>query len=167
MAAVRRCPTCGYSGDEEFCPFDGTALAVLKARVPHVEDSDEDTNARPSGDESPTLRDPNFGEWEVPKGIHHAKNLIGETIGERYVIQSILGQGGMGTVYAAHQTSVERSVSRFSIENFQRMITSFDAFIRKLWRPQNCLTPIAFPSLTSGKQVICSTSSWSIYEVGH
>ena len=128
MTAVRRCPTCGYSGDEEFCPFDGTALTLLQATDPHIEASTESINPQLSGDDSPTLKDPNFGEWEVPKGIHHPKNLIGETIGERYVIQSILGQGGMGAVYAAHQTSVERSVA---IKVLNREFSENDHIIRR------------------------------------
>jgi len=38
-------------------------------------------------------------------------NLIGNTINERYQVESELGRGGMGTVYRAHDSTLNRDVA--------------------------------------------------------
>jgi serine/threonine-protein kinase len=40
-----------------------------------------------------------------------APDLIGHDLDGRYRLESILGQGGMGTVYRAMQTSISRQVA--------------------------------------------------------
>jgi serine/threonine-protein kinase len=37
--------------------------------------------------------------------------LIGSTVDGRYLVQSMLGQGGMGAVYKAHQKTMNRSIA--------------------------------------------------------
>ena len=38
-------------------------------------------------------------------------NLIGTTINERYQVKPELGRGGMGTVYRAHDSTLNRDVA--------------------------------------------------------
>ena len=39
------------------------------------------------------------------------ENLVGETLDGRYEIRDILGEGGMGIVYLAHQPTMDRDVA--------------------------------------------------------
>jgi serine/threonine protein kinase len=72
-AGPGRCPQCAttYSGNEKFCPFDGSLLETV---------IDWDPDADP---------------------------LIGCTVSDRYMIECVLAQGGMGTVYKVRHTKLE------------------------------------------------------------
>jgi serine/threonine protein kinase len=38
-------------------------------------------------------------------------NLVGRTLGNKYLIEALVGIGGMGAVYAAHHTRIDRQVA--------------------------------------------------------
>ncbi len=58
--------------------------------------------------------------------------LIGKVIDERFEIRSVLGQGGMGTVYRAHQRSVDREVAVKLIDpRLAREVTAVRRFLRE------------------------------------
>jgi serine/threonine protein kinase len=124
IANSGRCPTCGYVGRGEVCPFDGTALVKSSFMLPDTNQASRDadvdgqnlTSLAPTlAPVTPTLhtglRKEDFGHWAEPEVIQKSKSLIGRSLGGRYTITSVLGRGGMGTVYAAHQASVDRSVA--------------------------------------------------------
>jgi ABC-type Fe3+ transport system substrate-binding protein len=56
--------------------------------------------------EAPPPEDPRF-----PGGPRSLRDAVGSTIEDRYILEGILGEGGMGVVFRAQQTSVHRPVA--------------------------------------------------------
>lgn len=80
---IKRCESCGrqYPDEANFCMIDG-------------------------------LRLPMSAEPRLRARVSHvdAQRLLGKTIGGKYTIQSIIGQGGMAVVYQAFDNLIERPV---------------------------------------------------------
>lgn len=80
---IKHCENCGrqYPEEANFCMIDGSRLP--KSAEPKL---------RP----------------RVPMG--EATRLLGKTVGGKYTIQSVIGQGGMAVVYQAFDNLIERPV---------------------------------------------------------
>jgi len=132
------CPTCRkifpvYAG---FCPVDATKLVpnpnpsvhkdtivTTSSRIPALNPN----QVTPPAAASPPLNQVNTGTQEVVS----IANLQGKTIGGKYEVQSILGEGGMAVVYKAYHKHMERTVvikvmqgwlmsNKNSLERFER-----------------------------------------------
>jgi serine/threonine-protein kinase len=91
-----RCAQCGMPHDElqVLCPSTGRSVRVGRAeRVP----------APPA----PKARPP----VSTPSPPAPRRDLIGKTIGGKYFVRSVLGEGGMGTVFEAEHLTIGRSVA--------------------------------------------------------
>lgn len=114
---AKRCPTCGYRGETDICPFDGTGM------VENIDLSQHLSESKPSvepvlyanGVDAAGLSEVSQSDdvtVPVPDAaFDRANQLVGTTLGGRYVLKDVIGRGGMGTVYAAEQPSVGRTVA--------------------------------------------------------
>ncbi len=133
---MKTCPSCGFQGDQTHCPDDGERLLTpdeLAAhapaeptRVPAVDAHDktmappQEVTSREHGkavqkrDDDPDaeLRGEDFGNWAEPEVKKKKKDpMIGRTISGRYEVLGLLGKGGMGAVYKAYQSNVQRTIA--------------------------------------------------------
>jgi len=105
---MKRCEQCGFIGENDVCPNDGSPTILMTNSTPPPK-------TMPLGSPPPNddeLRSPDFGRWAAPE-IHRtgADSLVGKTVGDRYFVRNLIGRGGMGAVYEALQTAVQRTVA--------------------------------------------------------
>jgi serine/threonine-protein kinase len=98
-----RCPHCGLPHDvqQAVCPATGKALRRERSERGLAFDEPPPKSAKmPAHRPLSTV---------PPKGPQ--RDLFGKTIGGKYVVRSILGEGGMGTVFEAEHLTIGRSVA--------------------------------------------------------
>jgi serine/threonine-protein kinase len=122
-----QCPACQRSFEEPgFCPFDGKPLAahgvVAVSAAQTVAEASE--ALRSSGNDI----DP----------------LIGQTLDGRYVITRKLGHGGMGVVYAANHSVIERPLA---IKVLRRNAMRDPATIRRFVQEAKAASRIGHPNI--------------------
>jgi serine/threonine-protein kinase len=142
QASRKVCSVCGrfYPGYASFCAFDRSSLQVMKTqRELNQTSSGEFDGAQsvetqivpvlpPATSTAQIAADDRLlgADSEAPYS-----DLIGRTIDKKYLIQSVLGEGGMAVVYRAHHVQMERTVvikvmqgwllsNRNSVERFER-----------------------------------------------
>ena len=123
-----------------------TVEADELAPRPHtssVDDDDDGLAPRPAGyvprsaGERDTQRAAGYKEYVTPldprpparKPAH--RDLVGVTIGERYVVEEKLGVGKMGTVYRAHHTKLTRL---FALKVLHRNLLANEEAVRRFER---------------------------------
>ncbi|HEY1692092.1 MAG TPA: serine/threonine-protein kinase [Polyangiaceae bacterium] len=98
-----RCPHCGmpHDGVQVICPTTGKSIRRDKSErhipvaAPHPPSQPPPARNQPSS--------------MPPKGP--SRDLFGKTIGGKYVVRAVLGEGGMGTVFEAEHLTIGRSVA--------------------------------------------------------
>ncbi len=85
--------------------------------------SDSNTPTRQAGPVSQSDDDPSTSK----PGRHQ----VGDIIGERYRVESVLGEGAMGTVYLAEHTAMRKTVA---IKSLHRRFTRRDEFLERFRR---------------------------------
>jgi serine/threonine-protein kinase len=98
-----RCQHCGLPHDETqtFCPSTG-----LSIRRDHKSSASE-----PPPPARKPAPDPRQAPSTPPPHKQQQRDLFGKTIGGKYVVRSVLGEGGMGTVFEAEHITIGRSVA--------------------------------------------------------
>ncbi len=150
QASRKVCSVCGrfYPGYAQFCAFDRSSLQIMKTQRELAQESESPSDQaleRYSGTQSnetvvvPVLP-PATSTAQIaaddrlfsPADSNMPySELVGKTIDKKYLIQSVLGEGGMAVVYRAHQIQMERTVvikvmqgwllsNRNSVERFER-----------------------------------------------
>jgi serine/threonine-protein kinase len=70
-----------------------------------------------------------LGEKRMAKAA--AESLVGSTLGDKYAIEAFLGEGAMGSVYRAHQTSLHRTVA---VKVLHRHLAEQPTFVERFQR---------------------------------
>src|SRR5262245_1478198 len=101
-----RCPHCGLPHllSQTTCPATGRPLKPPQSKgteweIPTAAPAPRSRQSSPMTPGPPAMRS------------HARRDLIGQTIGGRYKVRSVLGEGGMGTVYEAEHMGLGRAVA--------------------------------------------------------
>lgn len=142
QASRKVCSVCGrfYPGYASFCAFDRSSLQVMKTQreLNQTTSGDLDGNQSQETQVVPVLP-PATSTAQIAaddrlistNADEPYSDLIGKTIDKKYLVQSVLGEGGMAVVYRAHHVQMERTVvikvmqgwllsNRNSVERFER-----------------------------------------------
>lgn len=142
QASRKVCSVCGrfYPGYASFCAFDRSSLQVMKTQRELNQTSSGELDGTQSVETQivpvlpPATSTAQIAADDRLLGADSEapySDLIGRTIDKKYLIQSVLGEGGMAVVYRAHHVQMERTVvikvmqgwllsNRNSVERFER-----------------------------------------------
>ncbi|MBA4075452.1 MAG: hypothetical protein C0508_10440 [Cyanobacteria bacterium PR.023] len=142
QASRKVCSVCGrfYPGYASFCAFDRSSLQVMKTQREINQTSTGEFDGTQSVETQivpvlpPATSTAQIAADDRLLGADSEapySDLIGKTIDKKYLIQSVLGEGGMAVVYRAHHVQMERTVvikvmqgwllsNRNSVERFER-----------------------------------------------
>ena len=104
-----RCSHCGlpHPLSESVCPSTGLAIRRSAPRA-----AGAPPQAYAGNRPVPPAAPPPSGRSPVATGSGtHRRNLIGRTIDAKYLFKSVLGEGGMGTVFEAEHVALGRTVA--------------------------------------------------------
>jgi serine/threonine protein kinase len=154
-----RCPTCRAAFPQAgFCPHDGRALVpdqaaatddVSPTMVAPIRASAPQFGAAPSGMYQSYSAAENTAE---ALAAYHASaqarseydRLIGQTLDGRYLISKKLGEGGMGVVFAARHTVIERPLA---IKVLKREVMRDAATIKRFVQEAKAASRIGHPNI--------------------
>jgi serine/threonine-protein kinase len=124
MSFKRQCPKCQqiFEGGERFCTDDGEPLPA------------------PAGQNVSVMTSPSVDPW------------VGKMLGERFLIEAPLGQGGMGLVYRARHKSLGRP---YAIKLLRRELLWDEASLQRFYREARIISALSHPSIVT------------LYDCGH
>jgi eukaryotic-like serine/threonine-protein kinase len=135
-----RCGHCGipHDGQQVFCPSTGKAIRTKSRRAVEREAPPVPSAALASLPTRPVIPAPASSRRALPR------RLIGKTIGGKYVVRSILGEGGMGTVFEAEHLALGRLVAVKILH--ARQATKKDA-VRRFQHEARAAAAIGHPNI--------------------
>src|SRR5262245_25356450 len=154
------CPVCQRSFAEPgFCPFDGKQLVDKVASGVHP--TVLSTTAVDTEVEKPPGTQPGVGEPhkllalsaheghaealdKIRKRTNEYDRLVGETLDGRYLVQSKIGEGGMGVVFAVKHAVIERPLA---IKVLKREVMRDQATIQRFIQEAKAASRIGHPNI--------------------
>jgi serine/threonine protein kinase len=145
------CPACQRAFDEKgFCPYDGTKLEAARETLQSVQlraQSDADTMQAPEKSQIRAVSasgDTTGAKKMMRERTNEYDKLVGETLDGRYYVQSKLGEGGMGVVFAARHAVIERPLA---IKVLKREATRDAATIKRFVQEAQAASRIGHPNI--------------------
>jgi hypothetical protein len=130
------CPRCQrFFAEAGFCPFDGTPLTGPPDGV----------DTRPQSVRSVSAHDDAaaaMAVYQVP--VAEYDRLVGQTLDGRYRIERKIGEGGMGVVFAARHTVIERPLA---IKVLKREVARDLATIKRFVQEAKAASRIGHPNI--------------------
>lgn len=133
----KECPTCGFIGQFDVCPNDQSPMEL----VDELESQDHSI-ASATGLAS-EIEEGIVPEPEVPNG---PPKLTGQILSGRYELIEVLGVGGMGTVYKARQTSMNRFVA---VKVLSPQFSQNPQMIRRFEKEARVVSKLSHPNTVS------------------
>jgi tRNA A-37 threonylcarbamoyl transferase component Bud32 len=129
---VKVCPDCRYQfGDEhEFCPTHGKRLTAMTVFV----------NPAQAGPGAATI----FYNPNLPQPQENYDRLIGSVLDGRYVLQEKVGEGGMGVVFKARHSVIEKT---FAVKILKREVARDKAVLQRFVQEAKAASRIGHPSI--------------------
>jgi hypothetical protein len=130
------CPSCQrFFAEAGFCPFDGTPLTgppdgvATRPQSVHSVSAHDDAAAA-------------MAVYQVP--VAEYDRLVGQTLDGRYRIERKIGEGGMGVVFAARHTVIERPLA---IKVLKREVARDLATIKRFVQEAKAASRIGHPNI--------------------
>lgn len=103
---MRVCPNCNFTSDEpiEYCPEDNSVMVDIELR------RDSGQVVKPTFDPNATAGS-GATEDSNADSSPRTSSIIGTTLAGRFLIEGVLGKGGMSVVYKAKQIAMDRDVA--------------------------------------------------------
>ena len=158
---MKRCPSCGtaFIHGGEFCSMDGDRLvavavpplAGVEAPEPEPEEGSHETllagsmssdEPRPTGRVGTTTGPIGGGAITLALSMGDT-GLIGAVFAERYMLEAVIGRGGMGVVYRARHLMLERPVA---LKLLRPQFLQDDRAVKRFMREAQAMARVDHPN---------------------
>ena len=128
----KQCPTCGFTGQFEVCPNDQSLMT-------QIYDSESD-------DPSLMPLSPQADSKSLLGSSEKSPFMTGQVLSGRYELIEVLGEGGMGVVYRARQTSMDRDVA---VKVLSSNFSQNPQMIRRFEKEARVVSKLSHPNTVS------------------